>query len=197
MTTRIWVLRHGEPEESARGRCYGKLDVGLSAEGISQMRAAATLLEDESLDAIYASPRTRTMESARVVAEVCGPSVIPLEPLSEIDFGDFEGRTYDEIAATHPEKYREWMERPTQVQFPNGESFTAMWERVTGCVLKLLEEHKGRTIALVSHGGVNRIVLAWAMGLPRDKVFHLGQKYAAVNAIQWFDEFAQIELMNA
>jgi alpha-ribazole phosphatase len=61
---------------------------------------------------------------------------------------------------------------------------------------ELLAKHAGQTIALVTHGGVIRIVLAWAMGLPRDNVFRLGQRYAAVNAIQWFDNYPSVELLN-
>ncbi len=194
--TRVWLIRHGEPEASAQDRCYGKADFGLSAEGVSQVQAATTLLEGEELTAIYASPRTRTLESARILAEPRGMTVETLNALAEIDFGDFEGRTYDEIEFCHPEIYRQWMDHPTEAEFPNGESFDSMWTRVTEAMRELLAKHAGQTIALIAHGGVNRIVLAWAMGLPRENVFRLGQHYAAVNAIQWFDDYPSVELLN-
>lgn len=194
--TRIWLIRHGEPEASAEGRCYGKSDFGLSAEGVSQVHAATTLLDGEELAAIYASPRARTMESAHILADPRGMTVEALDDLAEIDFGDFEGRTYNEIALSHSEIYRQWMEHPTQVDFPNGESFDRMWTRVISTIEALLAKHAGQTIALVTHGGVNRIVLAWAMGLSRENVFRLSQRYAAVNAIQWFDDYPSVELLN-
>jgi alpha-ribazole phosphatase len=195
--TRIWLIRHGQPEPAAQGRCYGKSDYGLSVEGIGEIQAATTLLDGEVLSAIYASPRARTMESARILADARSMTVEAIDALAEIDFGDFEGRTYDEIAERHADLDRTWMEHPTKIQFPNGESFDDMWERVTKAIEALLARHAGQTIAVVTHGGVNRIALAWAMGLPRENVFRLGQRYAAVNAIQWFGDYPSVELLNA
>src|SRR5262249_46873730 len=128
MTTRFWLIRHGEPEETTRGRCYGSLDVGLSDHGRSQMRRVAAVLKAHNIDATYTSPRRRAIESAAQLNHPHAARVI--EDFREMDFGDFEGRAYDEIASSHPELYRQWMEAPTEVQFPNGESFQIMRRRV-------------------------------------------------------------------
>src|SRR5258706_9172193 len=99
VTTRFWLIRHGEPVEEARGRCYGSLDVGLSDRGRAQMTQVAHILKHEPISRIYTSPRLRAVESARLLSE----SACELVPdFREIDFGDFEGLTYDEIAARDP-----------------------------------------------------------------------------------------------
>lgn len=121
--TVLWLLRHPEPEAEAHGRCYGSLDVALSPNGIRQAHAVANALARESLAAIFTSPRQRCTEAARILAVGRECSVEIVGALRELNFGEFEGRSFDEIAATHPELYRQWMEHPTETQFPGGESF--------------------------------------------------------------------------
>src|SRR5580658_4388292 len=109
--TRFWLIRHGEPAEEARHRCYGSFDVGLSEKGRAQMAEIARYLKLESVSAIYTSPRSRALDSARIIA--AGQSC-PFEieqDLREIDFGDLEGLSYDEIAARYPDLYQQWMEK--------------------------------------------------------------------------------------
>src|ERR1019366_7090512 len=119
-TTRIWLIRHGEPAEEARQRCYGSLDVRLSEAGRRQIGRVAEYFATEAMAAVYASPLSRTLESAQILASAGERHLEIAEGLREIDFGDFEGLTYDEIAARHPDLYRQWMETPTQIRFPNG-----------------------------------------------------------------------------
>jgi alpha-ribazole phosphatase/probable phosphoglycerate mutase len=89
------------------------------------------------------------------------------------------------------------MAHPTEVQFPGGESFVQMRERVLAGERQLLESHSGQTIALVTHGGVNRILLAAALEMPDAAVFHLGQDFAAVNLIRYLSGYAVVEKLNA
>ncbi|HEY2936172.1 MAG TPA: histidine phosphatase family protein, partial [Gaiellaceae bacterium] len=122
---RLLLIRHADPAEEARGRCYGSFDVGLSGRGREQARELAGALAGARLDAVYASPRRRALETA--VALV--PEPIVDERLRELDFGEFEGRTYEEIAESHPDVYRRWMETPTEVRFPGGESYAELRSR--------------------------------------------------------------------
>jgi len=194
--TRLWLIRHGEPDAEVRGRCYGRLDVGLSAEGRRQLERVAERLAREPLSAIFASPRKRAVESAQILAarHVCG--VRTDEDLREIDFGDFEGLTYDEIALRHPERFRQWMDRPTEVEFPNGESFPAMRARVRRAVAALRRRHPSQCVALVTHGGVIRIALADALSIPPANIFRIAQRYAAINLITYLDDHPMVELVN-
>jgi alpha-ribazole phosphatase len=192
--TRVWMIRHGQPAEESRGRCYGALDVGLSEKGRAQIARVAEYLSDEPIDAIYCSPRSRAMESARILAgarsfEVC-------EDFREIDFGKFEGQTYDDIAATFPEVYRQWMTKPTEVKFPNGECFSEMRERVLRAFDAIEGRWKDRTVAIVSHGGVNRILIAWALQMPDECLFRIAQDYAAVNRMVMVGGVPSVELVN-
>ena len=194
--TDLWLIRHPEPEQSAQGVCYGSLDVRLSPEGMQQSGAIAQALASHVFDAIYSSPSMRCTEVAARIAVGRPCEVQPVTDLRELDFGAFEGRSYDEIAALYPDLYRDWMERPTETQFPGGETFSQMCERVLGATRTLLARHEGQNIVFVTHGGAIRIILAEALGLPMANIFRIGQRYGAINCIRYSNCGAVVELMN-
>jgi alpha-ribazole phosphatase len=197
MSTSLWLIRHPEPQEEARGRCCGTLDVTLSPEGLRQAQRVADKLREEAFAAIYASPRQRCQDAAKILARGRTGAPKTLDALREIDFGEFEGRSYDEIAASHPELYRQWMEHPTEVQFPGGESFHQMRERVVETAEMLRRRHDGEAIALVTHGGVIRILIADALSIPAANIFRIAQWYSATNLIRYQEGVPSVELVNS
>jgi alpha-ribazole phosphatase/probable phosphoglycerate mutase len=194
--TRMVLVRHGQPVEETRGRCYGRLDVGLSPTGRMQAARSARFLAEAPLLRIYASPRQRALESAAPLAELKAMAVDTENAFREIDFGLFEGLTYEEAEQRYPEVYAEWMAHPTRVRFPRGESYPEMRERVMAAGRELRTRHKGETFVLVSHGGVNRTLLADALGMPDANLFRLEQAYGAVNIIDFYGDEPIVKLMN-
>lgn len=195
-STRLILLRHGEPDQTVHGRCYGRLDPGLSRRGREQMRQVWRLLNNQPAAAIYSSPSRRAVESANLRA-VDIPAATIDERLREIDFGAFEGLTYDEISDRYPRQYDEWMSQPTNVAFPDGESFATMSARVRRAFEQIRRLHSGKTVTIVSHGGVNRIVLAAALDLDSRHIFRLDQAYACVNVIDYVGDEPVVRVMNA
>jgi alpha-ribazole phosphatase len=196
LITNLWLIRHGEPANESGGRCYGSLDVPLSPAGVCQAKAVAQSVPSRMLCAIYSSPRTRCLHTAQLIAAHQGCPVIAIDEFSELNFGHFEGKSYDEIAATDPEIYAMWMEQPTKVRFPGGEAFQEMRERVLSAADRVRQCHAGSSFAVVAHGGANRIILADALGLPCENIFRIGQRYASISLIRYYDEHPVIELMN-
>jgi len=194
--TRVWLVRHGEPHPDIRGRCYGSTDAGLSDSGRAQAKQVGRALKDESLSIICTSPRARAWQTAAAIAEYHQCPVQMDERLREIDFGDLEGQRYEDIARLYPSLYRQWMEHPTTVQFPNGECFDDVRQRVLTATNGLLQRHRGETIAIVAHGGVNRIVLAEALGMPGENLFRIAQAYGARNLIQYIGDYPSVEVVN-
>jgi alpha-ribazole phosphatase len=191
---RLLLIRHEEPAADARGRCYGSLDVGLSPEGAR--RAAALTLDGVGLAAVYTSPRVRARQTAEPLAAAHGLTPLVEERLREIDFGELEGRRYDEIAATDPEFYRAWMETPTTVAFPGGESYADMRLRALDALAAIRARHDS-TVALVSHGGVLRAILAQCLQMPDEAIFRLDQRYGSVSEVEWLGAFPVVRLLNA
>jgi len=195
--TRLLLVRHAQPPEEARGRCYGSLDVGLSARGGRHAQLLARTLDRIPLAAVYVSPSRRAVESAAPLAAVHGLTAIVDEALREIDFGDFEGQSYDEIERTHPELYRQWMKTPTLVQFPGGESYTRLRVRALAAMDAIRARNAGATVAVVSHGGVLRALLADCLSMPDEAIFRLDQSYGALSIIDWIDSTPIVRLLNA
>ena len=195
--TVLWLVRHPEPEEAVRGICYGSLDIALSQCGIEQAQSIARRLSSHHLDAIYTSPRQRCVETARYIAAGRSCAVEPVDALRELNFGDFEGRSYNELAECYPSLYGEWMEHPTEVHFPGGENFRTMADRVIDVTRELLARHPNQQIAFVTHGGAIRVILADVLGMQPDSIFRIGQSYGALNRIRYTGNTAIVELMNS
>jgi broad specificity phosphatase PhoE len=161
------------------------------------MRRVARLLESVPLTAVYCSPRVRARESAEIVAGPHGLTPRPEDRFREIDFGSLEGLTYDQAAERFPEIYKAWMERPTEVEFPGGESLSTMRVRVVAAASELRGRHEGHTLAVVSHGGVGRILLAEALSLEARHLFRMEQSYGAVSVIDYYGHAPLVRLLNA
>jgi alpha-ribazole phosphatase len=188
--SRLILVRHCEPQEEARGLCYGRLDIGLSDAGREQAERLAAALGRHEWDAVYASPRLRARQTAGALAR----AVVIDHDLREIDFGELEGRTYDEIAETDPELYRAWMERPTTVHFPGGESFAELKLRALEALDRIRAAHEAAVV--VTHGGVLRAGLAAWLGMPDEAIFRLDQRYGGVTIVDWLDGVPLVRLMN-
>ena len=179
--TAFTLIRHTEP--AVRGICYGSLDVPLSEHGLEHARNIAAALAEEPFAAIYTSPLRRCAETARMLAEGRECPLEILDGVRELNFGRFEGRTFDDLARDYPEIYRRWMEAPTEVQFPGGESFETMQTRVLGAVRDLRARHAGESIALVTHGGVIRTLLAGVQGMDPRRIFEFDLPYGAIRRV--------------
>ncbi|HEY7179183.1 MAG TPA: histidine phosphatase family protein [Gaiella sp.] len=193
---RLVLVRHAEAAESARGRCYGSLDVGLSARGMRQRALLADALARDPVSSVVSSPRIRALETARPIAERHGLDVRAEPELQELDFGELEGRTYDEIAASMPVLYAEWMTRPTRVRFPGGECYADLARRSLRAVGALRDEFTGRTVVVVTHGGVVRAVLADALGITDDRIFRLAVDPASRTVVEWVDDVPLVVALN-
>jgi broad specificity phosphatase PhoE len=179
--------------DDMRGRCYGSLDVRLSEHGLAQAEDLVGRLT-ELYDVVCSSPRLRAVETAEPLAAARGVPVQVDERLREIDFGAFEGRTYDEIERTEPDLFRTWMERPTEVRFPGGESYCDVRERALAAYAEIRASHECAVV--VAHGGVIRAGLAAWLGMPDDTIFRLAQRYCGVSIVDWVDETPIVRLLN-
>jgi alpha-ribazole phosphatase len=196
--TRLLLIRHARPQdEGSRGRCYGRLDLDLGPDGRRAAEELARSLGAVELAAVYSSPRRRALQTAAPLAALHGLEPVADERLAELDFGDLEGRTYDEIAATQPDLYRAWMETPTTVEFPNGESYASLRRRALDAVASIRAGTPSGTAALVTHGGVVRAILADCLAMPDAAIFRLRQDYCAVSVVEWIADVPQVGPVNA
>jgi alpha-ribazole phosphatase/probable phosphoglycerate mutase len=192
--TRLLLIRHCEPEPDAAGRCYGSLDFGLSTGGFVAAEELGRALSPVRLDSVVASPRLRALQTAEPIARQAGVDVVADDRLRELDFGELEGLTYEEAERTRPDLYRRWMETPTEVEFPGGESYALLASRVRAAVDELVAA--GGTHAVVAHGGSIRAVLAGCLEMPPPAIFRLAQGYGGVSVIDWLEGTPVVRLVN-
>jgi alpha-ribazole phosphatase/probable phosphoglycerate mutase len=192
--SRLVLVRHAEPAEDAHGLCYGSLDVGLSDEGRRHAAELATVLVGTAYDAVYTSPRLRARETAAPLGAARGLTPVVVDDLREIDFGDFEGRRYDEIEQSEPELFRAWMETPTRVRFLGGESYADLRLRALRALDAIKAAHTCAVV--VTHGGVARAGLAEWLGMPDEAIFRLGQSYGGITIVDWLDGTPVLRLLN-
>jgi len=195
-STWLYLIRHGEIEGAGEGRFFGHTDVSLSATGLLQVEALARQLGAEPIDAVYASDLTRARQSASPLARSRGLAPVTVPALREMAMGRWEGLTFAEIQEREPELCARWLADPFAMPFPEGEGIADLRTRAVPALRRVVERHAGRRIAVVAHGGTNRVLLAEALGLPLGNIFRLAQDYAAWSLIEYRDGRAVVHLMN-
>lgn len=151
---------------------------------------------DPALDAVYCSDLQRAVKSAEIIAEPC--SLIPIinTGLRERNFGAWEGLSFTEIKDKYPAEFESWTVNPLKFSPPDGESTIEVKERVINALKDIMNKHSGDRIAIVAHGGVNRIILCHIMGTPLENIFRIEQDYAAVNIIEFWEKYPVVKALN-
>lgn len=174
MTVYLELLRHGETELG--GGLRGSLDDALTTGGWTQLRAA--VIGGGPWDRLISSPLQRC---ARFAEELAAQQSLPLslEPgLQELHFGAWEGRSTAELMQTAAEDLGRFWADPYAFTPPQGEPLPAFEARVLGSLQRLHKRHAGERLLLITHGGVMRLLLARARGLPRSDLLQVNVGYA-------------------
>lgn len=177
----VYFLRHGETTWNAAGNRYcGRTDVPLTEKGIAQATLVGEQLKGVPLAAAYSSPLQRAFTTARVAAG--DRPVIADQRLIEADFGQWEGKTREEFVAEDPISWSRWDEDPTDTKAGvTGETAMEVVHRVDGFFTEVLDRHPaGSNILVVAHNGVNRLFLAWKLGMPLRNYRQLVQENSAI-----------------
>ncbi len=149
----VWLLRHGMTADNALGRYQGRRDTPLSPEGVRALRPA-----DFSPATVYVSPLRRAVQTAQILFPAA--ALVTVGDLAEMDFGDFDGKTADEMAGDPA--YRAWVEQGCSTRCPNGETRAEFCSRSCRAFAALVEQAaaEGReSLVIVAHGGTLRAVM--------------------------------------
>jgi len=169
MTLRLDLLRHGETELG--GGLRGSLDDALTANGWAQMRAA--VMEQGPWDRLVSSPLQRCARFAEELGAQLKLPVILEKDLQELHFGAWEGQSAAALMETDAEGLGLFWADPYRFTPPEGEPVSAFSDRVLGAVARLHQVYAGERVLLISHGGVMRLLLAQARGLPREQLLNV------------------------
>jgi broad specificity phosphatase PhoE len=188
MTTRLFLVRHGATELSAEDRFAGAIDVKLSDEGREQARLLGKRLASDPLDVAFASPMTRTMDTAKLIAAPHQLGVTPIDGLREIAHGRWERKTRAEVEQEFPEEYARYETDPYSFAPTEGESGLSVTARALPALLKIVEEHLDQRILVVSHKATIRLLLSSLIESdPRKYRDRLDQSPCALNILDFKD----------
>jgi alpha-ribazole phosphatase len=179
MTLHLDLLRHGETELG--GGLRGSLDDALTEKGWTQMRAA--VVEGGPWDRIVSSPLQRCARFAAELGEQLSLSVHLDKDLQELHFGAWEGQSAAALMETDAEALGLFWADPYSFTPPQGEPVSEFSSRVLAAVARLHSSYAGDRVLLISHGGVMRLLLAQARGLPREQLLNVEVAHGAVFAL--------------
>ncbi len=164
----ILLIRHGENEYVAKGRLAGRLPgVHLNENGKKQADAVAKAFAKAPIEAIYASPLERCMETARPLAATFGLDVVPRDGLIEVDFGEWQDKTLKQLRRR--KLWKVVQTNPSRMCFPGGETFANAQQRIVQDLEALAQQHGPKDlIACFSHSDLIKLAVSYFLGQPMD-----------------------------
>jgi len=192
--TRLYLTRHGEVIN--HGVYNGQTDVDITEVGIQQMERLRGLLLGKPLAAIYSSDLLRTLKGAEIIGAPHGLKTESFAEFREMNFGRWQGLTYQGVMAHYPTDIPQWMNNLETFCIPQGESLANVRQRAIPKLAELIEKHRGQEILLVAHGALNRLILAEAIHLPLVHLLRIEQDYGCLNIIDYTPSWSAAKLVN-
>ena len=193
----VYLLRHGKIAVGGEQRRYiGQADIPLEAAGICQAERLQGRLAKIGFAAVYCSDLVRSRETARIIADRTQACVEVRPKLREINLGEWEGLTFDEVARRFPGEFEARGKDIAYYRTPGGESFADCSQRIVAAFHAIMAEAE-EPVVIVGHAGVNRLILCYVLGMPLTNLFRIRQDYGCINVIQYAGTSGQVKLLNS
>ncbi len=189
-------IRHGLTLDNESMKLSGFIDSELSDMGKKQAKQTSIRLKDEEIDLIYSSPLKRAMDTAKEISKINNVNINIFDEFKEMNFGDFEGLTFKEIESDHKEEYERLKNESFEYSFPNGENMIGFHDRISNKIDHIIKEQDGKTVLIVSHGGVIRACISHLIS--KDHTYHWNFKIdnCSITIVEVVDNFAVIHSLN-
>ncbi|MFC2059146.1 histidine phosphatase family protein [Chloroflexota bacterium] len=197
---RLILVRHGETDWNRQHRIQGLGDLGLNEKGKKQAEALARALKNEKLSGIYASPLRRAQETARAIASFHQLEVVTFDGLKELDAGDLDGLTMDEMKNRHGKFLGEWLADASEVRLPGGSSLAELQDQVWAAIEDIMDRHRGEDenekVAVVTHFFAILCIICRALGINLSDYRRLKVDVAAISALEVNSQRAVLTCLN-
>ncbi len=195
-TTSAFVAEHLKNSVSSRNSSYLREVNGRAASGGIGTDYETSGVETAGLSAIYCSDLSRAIRSAGLIAGPHGLEPVIVPALRERSFGIWEGMSFADIKERYPGEFESWASDPVNHSPIEGETTVEVRDRAVPAMDGILRRHNGENIAVVAHGGINRIILCHILGIPLENIFRIEQDFGAVNVIEFWDRYPVVKLVN-
>lgn len=179
----IYLIRHGEVAWNSEGAYVGSTDLPLNDTGRSQAKRLADWLSSREIATVYSSDLSRALETAQIIAAPHNLRVVSDNRLREINYGEWEGLTSEQIAEKYPELFNQWRENAADIIVPGGESINQMLERAYSAFMEAAYSHIEGNIVMTAHKSVNRTILCRLLSIPVENYRAIGQANSCVNVL--------------
>jgi broad specificity phosphatase PhoE len=194
--TRIYLIRHGTTEWNREEIFRGRVDCPLNEAGQAEGRAVAAFFQGVEIHGIYTSPLARAADTAKAIAMARRIPIIPEPAFIDLDFGEWQGQPLIEVKIKYPDLYRAWRERPQEVDFPGGENLARARSRAWEGLLRVAQDNLDRTVLIVSHRVINKILICAALGLDNSHFWQIKQDTTAINCLEYIRGQFIVSLLN-
>jgi probable phosphoglycerate mutase len=194
--TSIYLVRHGQTAWNKEEIFRGRTDVPLDETGLKQAELVGQYFKGMKVHGIFSSPLSRAWQTAEKVAELHSLKVQPLQGILDMSFGNWEGRPHQEIRESDSKTYRQWVETPHLVRLPGGEGLDDVRVRAMAAIEEVIRNHPGKTLILVTHRVVNKVLICGILGLDNSHFWQITQDTTAINLIQYRNGKYILSLMN-
>ena len=191
MKKTIYLLRHGHT--TLTGTYTGSTNCPLSDKGVVQVKSLKDCDDFNSVTKVVASPLIRCKQTVQTL-NLSVPTTYE-KSLQEIDFGNWEAKTFEEISKSDPELCQRWLEQPSNFTFPEGESIDVFKERVEQ-TFNIITSLKDKKILIVAHGGMIRYLICRFLNLNYEKFNSFKLEVASYAEIEYYDDFALLAAIN-
>jgi broad specificity phosphatase PhoE len=193
----VVLVRHGQTEWNMVERFRGRFDIPLNETGLMQAEATAERIASSCKpETILTSPLSRARQTADPIARKTGLTPRAQQGLIDIDYGEWQGLTPEEVRARWPKECRSWYEDPGAARIPGGETLAEVQERALKTALEACGEGTSEAIVMVSHTVVNRLILLGVLGAPLDRFWLLRQDPCAINVLEFHGSSFTLVTMN-
>jgi phosphoserine phosphatase len=195
--TTLLLVRHGHVPGIEPPTFRGRSAIQLTERGVREAQSTAQWIAGRWRPTIvYTSPRRRCIDTGGAIATQCNVGAQVLSYLDDLDYGQWQSKTHDAVAAEYPAIFHRWRTAPQFVRFPNGESLQDLLARAADALQVAREKHPGQTIIMVGHDSLNRALLMHVLDQPLSAYWKLTQAPCAINEISLTPDRAVVASIN-
>jgi probable phosphoglycerate mutase len=191
----IYLLRHGDSRQDEIKRYIGQADLPLNADGRAQALCWRKALAHIYLERIFCSDLSRSLETARIIAEGRSEPVQPLFKLREINQGAWDGLSFADVQRLYPSEFERRGADMVTYRTPGGECFADLAARVVPLFVEIVRGSSGNLL-IVGHAGVNMVIICHILGMPLENLFRIRQDYGCMNIIDFDSHVMRLRKMN-
>ncbi len=192
----VYLMRHGQTAWNKSEIFRGRVDVPLNETGLKEAELAAEYFRGKKVDAVYTSPISRAVQTAERIGGVLGLNVSLHSGITDMSFGEWEGRPIREVEHSDADRFQLWKDAPHLLKIPGGETLADVRARATAALEEVIQRHSEGTVILVTHRVITKVLICAVLGLDDSHFWQIDQDSTAINLIRCKDGKYALSLMN-